>query len=54
MFKKLKYIYLGWDKDSKELRIYGDNKFVNGEIFIKGVYLYSLFVFIARIFRSKK
>lgn len=54
MFKKLKYIYLGWDNDNKELRIFGDNKFVNGEIYIKGIYLYSVFCFIARIFRKRK
>ena len=54
MIKKLKYISLSWSRSDKELRIFGDNKFVNGEIYIKGIYLYSLFVFIARIFRSKK
>jgi hypothetical protein len=53
MFKKLKYINLSYSPEDKELRIFGDNKFVNGEIFIKGVYLYSIFVFIARIFRKK-
>lgn len=54
MFKKLKYITLSYSKADRELRIFGDSKFVKGEIYIKGVYLYSLFVFIARIFRSRK
>ena len=54
MFKKLKYLTISYDKDERELRIYGDNKYVNGEIYIKYMYLYSIFCFIARIFRSKR
>jgi hypothetical protein len=54
MFRKLKYMTISWSIQDKELRIYGDNKFVKGEIFVKGIYLYSIFVFIARIFRKRK
>jgi hypothetical protein len=53
MFKKLKYMNLSWSPQDRELRIFGDNKWVNGEIYIKGIYLYSIFVFITRIFRKK-
>jgi len=50
--KKLKYIELSWNDDV--LRIFGNNNYVKGDIFVKRNYLYSIFVFIARIFRSKR
>lgn len=50
--KILKYIELYYT--DKTLRIYGDNKFVQGEIYIRYKYLYSVFCFISRIFRQRK
>jgi len=52
--KKLKYISLFYDEDNRILTLSGDNKFVSGVISIKYCYLYSVLVFINRIFRMRR
>jgi len=52
--KDLKFINLIYTPENKTLRLYGDNKFVKGEIFIRYQYLYTVFCFISRVFRLKK
>ena len=52
--KKLKYIDIIWTPEIKELRLYGDNKFVTGEIFIKPTYFLSIVSTIQRIWRQKR
>jgi hypothetical protein len=52
--KNLKYLDLHYSSEKRILIISGDNKYVKGEIIISGRYLYSLFVFIARIFRIRR
>jgi len=55
IFKKLKYIEMVWNPQEGYLRLYGDNKFVKGEIFIRHqAYLYSILVVILRIFRMRR
>ena len=51
--RTLKYILLSFNEEEKTLRIYGNNKFVMGEIFIRYNYLYTVLVFIMRIFRRR-
>lgn len=50
--KKTKHLEISWD--GKDLRIYGDNRFVKGEIYIKKTHIYSVFCFLPRIWRTKK
>jgi len=51
--KSLKYLELNYNQDG--LRLFGDNKFVQGEILIRHkTYLYSILVYILRVFRQKK
>jgi len=53
IYKNLKYITINWNEDG--LRLFGDNKYVEGEIFIRHrTYLYSILVVILRIFRQKR
>jgi hypothetical protein len=54
MFKKNKYIVLSYSIEDNELRIFGDNKFVQGEIFIKGCRIKQLDNFTNRIAWSPK
>ena len=54
MEKKLKYITLRYNPKTRSLYIGGNNKFVSGSIVIGYIYLYSVFCFIARIFRKRR
>lgn len=52
--KELKYITLVYDSDSRTLVLVGKGKEVIGRIGISYRYLYSLIVFINRIFRRRR
>ena len=54
MERKLKFLTLAFDKETRLLCLKGNNRFVKGEITISYFYLYSVLVFINRIFRIKK
>jgi len=54
MEKRLKYITMRYFPETKELMIEGHNKYVEGQITISYLYLYSIFCFIARIFRRRR
>ena len=56
--KTLKYMKIIWMPDDKghggQLRLYGDNKFVKGEIFIRPTYFVSIVAVIQRIWRRPR
>lgn len=54
MEKYLKYLNLKYDPELRRLELWGENKFVKGYISISYSYLYSILVFINRIFRKRK
>jgi len=54
MFRKRKFLTLSYSKEDDELRLFGDSKFVKGEIFIQGARMRQVFNFLGSIAWSRR